>query len=54
MIGGNETQTNIVTMANNVAFNQASCSQSTPLVGNLKHSIFSTKLVNKIAFGVDA
>ena len=40
-------------MANNVAFNQASCFQSTPLAGNLKHSIFSAKLVNRTAFGVD-
>ena len=54
MIGGNEAQTNTVAMANNIAFNQASCSQSTPLAGNLKHSIFSAKLVNKTAIGVDA
>ena len=40
-------------MANNVVFNQASCSQSTPLTGNLKHSIFSAKLVNKTTIGVD-
>ena len=53
MIGGTDAQTNIVAMANNVAFNQASCSQSTPLAGNLKHSIFPTKLMNKTAFGVD-
>ncbi|KAL4603772.1 hypothetical protein ACB092_10G147600 [Castanea dentata] len=33
MIGGNDTQANTVAMANNVAFNQASCSQSTPLAG---------------------
>ncbi|KAL4650764.1 hypothetical protein ACB092_01G111800, partial [Castanea dentata] len=53
MIGGNDAQANIVAMANNVALNQASCSQSTPLAGNLKHSIFSAKLVNRTAFGVD-
>ena len=53
MIGGNDAQTNTVAMENNVAFNQASCSQSTPLAGNLKHFIFSAKLVNRTAFGVD-
>ena len=53
MIGRTDAQTNIVAMANNVAFNQASCSLSTPLAGNLKHSIFPTKLMNITAFGVD-
>ena len=38
-------------MANHVSFNRASSSQSTPLVGNLKHSIFSIKLVNSTALG---
>ena len=38
-------------MANNVSFNQASSSQSTPLAGNLKHSIFFAKLVNRTALG---
>ena len=41
-------------MENNVAFDQPSCSQSTPLVGNLKHSIIYAKLVNRTAFGVDS
>ena len=51
MIGGSETQNNPTAMANNVFLNQASTSQSTPLAGNLKHSIFSAKLVNRTAFG---
>ena len=51
MIGGSDAQTNPIAMANNVSLNQASTSQPTPLAGNLKHSIFSTKLVNRIAFG---
>lgn len=53
MIGGNDAQNNAIAMANNVSFNQASTSQSTPLVGNLKHSIFFAKLVNRIAIGND-
>ena len=40
-------------MPYNVSFNQASTSQSTPLASNLKHSIFSAKLVNRTAFGND-
>ena len=40
-------------MPYNVSFNQASTSQSTPLAGNLKHSIFSAKLVNRTTFGND-
>ena len=51
MIGSNDAQNNAISMAKNVSFNQASTSQSTPLVGNIKHSIFSTKLVNRITFG---
>ena len=51
MIGGSETQNNPIAMANNVFLNQTSTSQSTPLAGNLKHSIFSAKLVNRTAFG---
>ena len=51
MIGGNDAQNNAIAMTNNVSFNQASTSQSTPLVRILKHSIFSAKLVNRIAFG---
>ncbi|XP_023895780.1 uncharacterized protein LOC112007643 [Quercus suber] len=51
MIGGSNAQNNPIAMANNVSFNQASTSQSTPLAGNLKHSIFSAKLVNMTAFG---
>ena len=54
MIGGNGAQTNTIAMENNVAFDQPSCSQSTPLVGNLKHSIFFAKLVNRTALGVDS
>ena len=54
MFGGNGAQTNTIAMENNVAFDQPSCSQSTPLVGNLKHSIFPAKLVNITAFGVDS
>ena len=53
MIGGNDAQNSAIAMANNVSFNQASTSQSTPLAGNLKHSIFSTKLMNGTAFGND-
>ncbi|XP_075646331.1 uncharacterized protein LOC142617361 [Castanea sativa] len=51
MIGGSDAQTNPIAMAKNVSLNQASTSQSTPLAGNLKHSIFSAKLVNRTAFG---
>ena len=51
MIGGNDAQNNAIAMTNNVSFNQASTPQSTPLVRNLKHSIFFAKLVNRIAFG---
>ena len=53
MIGGNDAQNNVIAMANNVSFIQASTSQSTPLASNLKHSIFSAKLVNRTAFGND-
>ena len=51
MIGGSDAQTNPIAMAKNISLNQASTSQSTPLAGNLKHSIFSAKLVNRTAFG---
>ena len=51
MIGGSDAQNSSIAKANNVSSNQASTSQSTPLAGNLKHSIFSTKLVNRTAFG---
>ena len=51
MIGGSDAQNSSIAMANSVSSNQALASQSTPLAGNLKHSIFSTKLVNRIAFG---
>ena len=50
MIGGSDAQTNPIAMANNISLNEASTSQSTPLAGNLKHSIFSAKLVNRTAF----
>ena len=50
MIGGSDAQTNPIAMAKNVSLNQASTSQSTPLAGNLKHSIFSAKLVNRTTF----
>ncbi|XP_075670228.1 uncharacterized protein LOC142639996 [Castanea sativa] len=50
MIGGSNAQTNPIAMASNVSLNQASTSQSTPLAGNLKHSNFSAKLVNRTAF----
>ena len=51
MIGGTDAQNSSIAMANSVSSNQASTSQSTPLAGNLKHTIFSTKLVNRTAFG---
>ena len=50
MIGGSDAQTNPIAMAKNISLNQASTSQSTPLAGNLKHSIFSAKLVNRTTF----
>ena len=53
MIGGNDAQNNAIAMANNVSFNQGSTSQSTPLAGNLKHSIFFAKLVNRTASSND-
>ena len=53
MIGGNDAQNNAIAMANNVSFNQGSTSQSTTLVGNLKHFIFFAKLMNRTAFGND-
>ena len=51
MIGGFDSQNSPITMANSVSSNQASTSHSTPLAGNLKHSIFSAELVNRSAFG---
>ena len=51
MIGGSDSQNSPIAMANNVSSNQASTSHSTPLVGNLKHSMFSAKPVNRSAFG---
>ena len=51
MIGGFDSQNSPIAMANSVSSNQASTSQSTLLAGNLKHSIFFAKLVNRFAFG---
>ncbi|XP_030949207.1 uncharacterized protein LOC115973109 [Quercus lobata] len=51
MIGGSDSHNSSIAMANSVSSNQASTSQSTILAGNLKHSIFSAKLVNRFVFG---
>ena len=50
MIGGSNSQNSPIAMANSVSSKQVSTSQSTPLAGNLKHSIFSAKLVNRSTF----
>ena len=51
MIGGSDSPNSPIAMANNVSSNQASTSHSTPLAGNLKHSMFSAKPVNRSTFG---
>ena len=51
MIGGFDSQNSPIAMANNVSSNQASTSHSTSLAGNLKHSMFSAKPVNRSTFG---